>query len=65
MQIVLLGLILICLGVLSDTVYAIAAGGAGNWIRGNMKFLRVHRYFAGGIYIGLGALSAVGGPYKK
>ena len=65
LQIVLLGSVLVMLGALSDTVYALAAGSVGNWLRGNLKFLRAQRYFAGSVYIGLGALTALGGTHKK
>lgn len=65
MQIVLLGAILVCLGALSDSLYALAAGGIGNWLRGNIKFLRAQRYFAGSVYIGLGAATALSGAHKK
>ncbi len=65
MQIVLLGTILVCLGTLSDSIYALAAGGIGNWLRGNLKFLRAQRYFAGSVYIGLGAATALSGAHKK
>jgi threonine/homoserine/homoserine lactone efflux protein len=65
MQILLLGLILMTLGALSDLSYAAAAGGIGNWLRGNAKFYRFQRYFAGSVYIGLGAATAFAGPAKK
>ena len=64
-QIVLLGTILILLGTLSDLVYALAAGGIGNWLRGNLKFLRAQRYFAGSVYLGLGAATALSGTHRK
>lgn len=64
-QIVLLGLILVLLGTLSDLIYALLAGGVGNWLRGNLRFLRAQRYFAGSVYIGLGAATALGGTHKK
>jgi threonine/homoserine/homoserine lactone efflux protein len=65
LQIVLLGAILVCLGALSDSLYALAAGGIGNWLRGNIRFLRAQRYFAGSVYIGLGAVTALSGAHKK
>ena len=65
LQIILLGSILILLGALSDCVYALAAGSVGNWLRGNLKFLRAQRYFASSVYIGLGAATALGGAHKK
>jgi threonine/homoserine/homoserine lactone efflux protein len=65
MQIILLGTILMFLGILSDLSYALAAGSIGNWLRGNLRFLRAQRYFAGSVYIGLGAVTALSGTHKK
>jgi threonine/homoserine/homoserine lactone efflux protein len=64
-QVALLGIILMCLGALSDSVYALAAGTIGNWLRGNVRFLRLQRYFAGGVYLGLGAATALSGTHKN
>ena len=63
--VVLLGSILIFLGTLSDSIYALASGSIGNWLRGNLKFLRAQRYFAGSVYIGLGAATALSGAHRK
>lgn len=65
LQIAILGTILIFLGTLSDTVYALASGSIGNWLRGNLKFVRAQRYFAGSVYIGLGAATALSGAHRK
>lgn len=65
LQVVLLGSILILLGTLSDSIYALASGSIGNWLRGNLKFLRAQRYFAGSVYIGLGAATALSGAHRK
>ena len=64
-QVVLLGSILIFLGTLSDSIYALASGSIGNWLRGNLKFLRAQKYFAGSVYIGLGAATALSGAHRK
>ena len=64
-QVISLGAILILFGTLSDLTYALAAGSVGNWLRGNLKFLRAQRIFAGSIYLGLGAATALGGTHKK
>lgn len=64
-QIFLLGAILVVLGVFSDSLYVLLAGSFGNWMRGNLKFLRTQRYFAGSVYIGLGAMTALTGSSKK
>jgi threonine/homoserine/homoserine lactone efflux protein len=65
LQVVLLGSILIFLGTLSDSIYALASGSIGNWLRGNLKFRRTQRYFAGSIYIGLGAATALSGAHRR
>jgi threonine/homoserine/homoserine lactone efflux protein len=64
-QIMLLGAIVVVLGGLSDSIYALLAGSAGNLLRGNPKLLRAQRYFAGSVYIGLGAMTALTGSAKK
>jgi threonine/homoserine/homoserine lactone efflux protein len=64
-QIIFLGVVLMVLGALSDISYALAAGSIGNWLRGNAKFLRAQRYFAGSVYIGLGAATAFTGTHKR
>jgi threonine/homoserine/homoserine lactone efflux protein len=61
LQVLVLAGILCCVGFMSDMIYAISAGGLGNWLRGNLKFLRVQRYFAATVYIGLGAAMALTG----
>jgi|SRR5262245_13191649 len=64
-QIILLGTILMFLGIMSDLSYALAAGSIGNWLGKNLRFLRAQRYFAGSVYIGLGAATALSGTQRK
>jgi threonine/homoserine/homoserine lactone efflux protein len=64
-QIMFLGAIVVVLGALSDSIYALIAGSAGNLLRGNLRLLRAQRYFAGSVYIGLGAMTALTGVAKK
>ncbi len=64
-QIILLGTILMFLGTLSDSIYALAAGSIGNRLRGNLRLLRAQRYFAGSVYLGLGAATALSGASRK
>jgi threonine/homoserine/homoserine lactone efflux protein len=61
LQIVTLGLLFILMSATTDAVWAIGAGTAGNWIRGNRRFARAQRYVSGGALIGLGAAAAVSG----
>jgi threonine/homoserine/homoserine lactone efflux protein len=53
-QVVFLGGVLVLLGILSDGAYALLAGTAGRWLRGNPRFARLQRRFAGTIYLALG-----------
>jgi threonine/homoserine/homoserine lactone efflux protein len=64
-QIMFLGAIVVVLGALSDSIYAFLSGSVGNLLRGNLKLLRAQRYFAGSVYIGLGAMTALTGSTKK
>jgi threonine/homoserine/homoserine lactone efflux protein len=64
-QIMFLGAIVVVLGALSDSIYTLLSGGVGNLLRGNLNFLRAQRYFAGSVYIGLGAMTALTGSTKK
>ena len=64
-QIMFLGAIVVVLGALSDSIYALLSGSVGNLLRGNLRLLRAQRYFAGSVYIGLGAMTALTGSSKK
>lgn len=64
-QILFLGAVLVVIGFMSGTFYSLLAGGIGNLLRGNLKFLRAQRYFAGSVYIGLGITTALTGTSKK
>jgi len=64
-QIFCLGLVVVVLGFTSGSIYSLLAGSAGNLLRGNLKFLRAQRYFAGSVYLGLGVTTALTGSGKK
>jgi len=64
-QILIFGLIVVGVGFTSGSLYSFLAGTLGNFLRGNLKFLRAQRYFAGSVYIGLGAATALTGASKK
>jgi threonine/homoserine/homoserine lactone efflux protein len=61
LRIAFLGLLFGALGLVTDSIWAIAAGTAGRVLRGSRKFLRVQRYVAGTVYLGLGAVAALAG----
>jgi threonine/homoserine/homoserine lactone efflux protein len=58
-QILILGLTFMGLGVMSDGVFALVAGAAGDFLRRNRRFLRFQRWFAGISFIGLGVTAAL------
>ncbi len=64
-QILFLGFTFVVLGICSDGLYALLAGTMGHWLKGNLRFLRAQRYFAGTVYIGLGLTTALSGSPKK
>ncbi len=65
MQILLLGIIFVALGILSDGLWAVAAGTAGNWLKKNARFLRAQRYFSGSVLIAMGVATAVSGSNRS
>jgi threonine/homoserine/homoserine lactone efflux protein len=58
-QILVLGLTFMVLGIISDGMFALAAGAAGDVLRRNRRFLRVQRWFAGTSFISLGVTAAL------
>jgi len=60
-QVLVLGLCFIALGLVSDGAYAFAAGMLGARLRESPSVRRRVDRFSGGIYIGLGALTAFSG----
>lgn len=64
-QVAFLGLLFAFMGLVSDGLYALAAGTAGQWFKRNASALRFERYVTGGVFIGLGAAAAFAGAGKK
>ena len=64
MQILLLGIIFVALGILTDGLWAVTAGTAGNRLKKNIRFLRAQRYFSGSVFIALGVATAVSGSNR-
>lgn len=63
-QILLLGGIFVVMAFMSDSFYAILAGTLGQWLKGNVRYLRWQRYFTGSAYIALGLGAALAGSNK-
>ena len=64
LQIVVLGSIFVAMGIVSDSIYALAAGTLGDWIKGRPGLLSGERFASGGILVALGVATAVTGTRK-
>ena len=64
MQSLLLGAIFVGFALLTDSMYALLASSLAGRIKGNRKFQKGERYFAGLVYIGLGITTALTGSKK-
>lgn len=64
-QIIVLGLIFIVMGIMSDSVYALLAGSIAGRLRGRTGLLRRQRRFTGGLYILLGLGAAFSGSGRQ
>jgi threonine/homoserine/homoserine lactone efflux protein len=65
LQFLALGMLFTVMGLLSDSMWALAAGAAGAWLQRNRLFLRHQKNVSGTVYIGLGLATAVTGSRHK
>jgi threonine/homoserine/homoserine lactone efflux protein len=63
-QIAFLGLLFTFMGLMSDGLYALVAGAAGQWVKRQSRYLDWERYVTGGVFIGLGLTAALAGGRK-
>lgn len=63
-QVLLLGAMFVGIATCTDSLYALVAGTLGGWLKQNRTFLSGERYVAGGTYIALGVVTALGGRYN-
>lgn len=64
-QVLIFGLLLVGLGLCSDSLYALSAGTIGRWLKASAQFRKVQRYITGSIYIALGLTTALLGAERK
>jgi threonine/homoserine/homoserine lactone efflux protein len=64
-QILLLGLVFIAIALVSDSMWALAAGTAGRWLRNSRRWLSVQRWVSGSVFVGLGLATALTGHRSK
>ena len=57
-QLVVLGLVFVAIAVVSDGLWALAAGTASERLRGSRRFLAARRWVSGSVFVGLGLVTA-------
>jgi threonine/homoserine/homoserine lactone efflux protein len=63
-QIVVLGLTFVALGLVTDSLWALAAGVTAERLRRSERFQRVERWVSGSVFVGLGVAAAVTGSRR-
>ena len=63
-QVLSLGVLFVALGLVTDSLWALAAGGAARWLRGRPRFVTGERWVTGGTYIGLGVAAVATGQRR-
>ena len=64
-QMLVLGTLLVCLGVLSDGTYAVLAAGAGRRLRESAAARRLLDRLSGGVFVALGLVAAIAGEPRQ
>ncbi len=64
-QVLFFGGLLVLMGLVSDGLYALLAGSAGDWLKSNSRFLRAQRRVSGGLLIALGLAAAFTGGNRS
>lgn len=61
LQISVFGALFVLLGMVSDGTYALAASAIARWIKRSHHYLKIQRYFTGGVFVALGVTAALSG----
>jgi len=64
-QVLIFGLTFAGLGLMSDSLYAVAAGSIAERLRGSRGMARLERWFGGSVLIGLGVAAAAFSPNRS
>lgn len=64
-QLLSLGLLFTAMGLLTDSLWALAAGSAAGWLRQKPQFQRHQKNVSGTVYIALGLATAASGSTHK
>ena len=64
-QFLLLGTIMVSMGLVTDSIYAVVAGKASQWLRKSNNRLSYHQWFAGTVYLVLGIFTLLVSPARQ
>lgn len=64
LQILVLGGVFVLLALITDGAYALISGSLAGWLRASARARRLQRWCSGGVYLGLGAATALGANPK-
>jgi threonine/homoserine/homoserine lactone efflux protein len=64
-QLLTLGGLFVLMAIVTDSLYALLAGTAGQWLKATRSFALAERYVVGTVYIGLGVTAALADPTHK
>jgi threonine/homoserine/homoserine lactone efflux protein len=53
------------MGLVTDSIYAVAAGSASQWLQESTGKFSYHRWFAGTVYLGLGVFTLLVQPVRQ
>jgi threonine/homoserine/homoserine lactone efflux protein len=59
LQLLILGCLFVAMAIVSDSLYALLASSAGQWLKSHRQVWLAERYLVGFIYIGLGVTAAL------
>ena len=65
LQILVLGLTFMVLGLVTDSMWALAAGSAGETLRKSRRWARAQRYVSGSVFVALGVITALTGSHRS
>jgi threonine/homoserine/homoserine lactone efflux protein len=64
-QVILLGLTFVALGLVTDSLWALAAGATADRLRRSDRFPKVERWVSGSVFVGLGLAAAATGSRRR
>lgn len=64
LQSLFLGGLFVLIALVSDSVWGLAAGSAAGWLRRRPRAIAAERWVTGGIFMGLGAFTALSGAHR-